>query len=131
MSHLGGDTGTLYSDASIAIVNTTIVDNLYVDGYDAVMHFGIVASAWLRGVTFARNSSPRLVAAYSGVYSDRALHYYATEEGEYVTAPASPGAGADFLSPQDQFFQSATDVRRSSRHAPHTGPHSNTAWCDC
>ena len=130
MSHLGGNTGTLYSDASIAIVNTTIADHSYVDDY-AVMYFDILASAWLRGVTFARNSSPRLVAAYSGVYSDRALHYYATEEGEYVTAPASPGAGADFLSPQDQFFQSATAVRRSSRRAPHTGPHSNVAWCDC
>ena len=113
MSHLGGNTGTLYSDASIAIVNTTIADHSYVDDY-AVMYFDILASAWLRGVTFARNSSPRLVAAYSGVYSDRALHYYATEEGEYVTAPASPGAGADFLSPQDQFFQTATAVRRSS-----------------
>lgn len=111
---------TLYATAPIAIVNTTIVDNGQLEDADAVLYlYYSDATAWLRGVTFARNNAPQLVVSYSSaqVYSDTPLDYYASLDTEYVTALPSPGAGADFLSLQDPFFRTATAVRRSALDA--------------
>eukprot|EP00892_Ulva_mutabilis_P011354 jgi/Ulvmu1/8591/UM045_0034.1 len=109
---------TLYSEAAINIVNTTIVDNWQV-ATDAVLSLYKRGSiAWLRGVTFARNNAPRVILSYYGseVYSDMPMQYYSGVDGQYVTSLSAPSSGA-FLSPQDVFFVKATAVRCCS-HLP-------------
>eukprot|EP00892_Ulva_mutabilis_P011349 jgi/Ulvmu1/8587/UM045_0030.1 len=110
LSHLGGDMKSLYAEDTLSIVNTTIVDNAQFEDADSVLYlFYAGSTAWLRGVTFARNNAPQVIVSYSGgnIYSDTPLQYYSWLDNQYVASLGSPGAGADFLSPQDAFFQTA------------------------
>lgn len=114
LSHLGGDRVPLVVQDTANIVNTTIVDNAQFDDGDAVLYLQYSGStAWLRGVTFARNNAPQLVLSFSGgdVYSDVPLEYYSRLDGQYVASLGAPAAGAGFLAPSDPFFQTATSVR--------------------
>eukprot|EP00892_Ulva_mutabilis_P004134 jgi/Ulvmu1/2092/UM124_0007.1 len=102
---------TLQADAAISIVNTTFVDNTQVDDADSVLHLNSTSStAWLRGVTFARNNAARVVVSDSGgaIYSDTPLQYYSTVDRSYVAASRTPGASASlFPSLQDTFLSFA------------------------
>lgn len=124
---------TLRAEAPITIVNTTIVDNAQLKDSESVLDIHReTAVAWLRGVTFVRNSAARLVVSYlnTQVYSDTVLDYYSRTGGAYATAGAAPGASAGFLSLEDPFIRTATAVRHRALDASPSASHmsSYVSW---